>query len=115
MKLFYSADYVSASDSFDTTRKSGWITKSLRVKPIAGVEIVPPVPLTVDDICRVHDRRYVEAVHTGEPRALAQSQNFTWDQGMWPMVAASNMSGAFCSQMAASALITVTRLSENEP
>ena len=100
MKLFYSADYVAASDAFDTTRKSGWIAKSLRVKPISGVEIVPPISLTVDDICRVHDRRYVEAIRTGEPRELAQSQNFTWDQKVWPMVTASN-GGAVAAARAA--------------
>lgn len=90
MKLFYSADYVAASDAFDTTRKSGWIVKSLRSKPIGGVEIVAPVPLTVDEICTVHDRQYVEAVRTGEPKNLAESQNFTWDPGLWTSVIASN-------------------------
>lgn len=89
MKLFYSADYVAASDAFDTTRKSGWIVKSLRSKPIGGVEIVAPVPLTVDEICIVHDRTYVEAVRTGEPRNLAESQNFSWDPGLWTSVSAS--------------------------
>jgi acetoin utilization deacetylase AcuC-like enzyme len=90
MKLFYSADYVAASDAFDRTRKSGWIVKSLRSKPIGGVEIVAPVPLTVDEICTVHDRQYVEAVRTGEPKNLAESQNFTWDPGLWTSVIASN-------------------------
>lgn len=96
MKLFYSADYVAASDAFDTTRKSGWIVKSLRSKPIASVEIVAPVPLTVEEICTVHDRQYVEAVRTGEPKNLAQSQNFTWDPGLWTAVTASN-GGALAS------------------
>ena len=90
MKLYYSADYVAASDAFDTTRKSGWIVKSLRSKPIGGVEIVAPVPLTVDEICTVHERQYVEAVRTGEPKNLAESQNFTWDPGLWTAVTASN-------------------------
>ncbi|HEU4878700.1 MAG TPA: hypothetical protein VFT21_04575, partial [Gemmatimonadaceae bacterium] len=90
MKVFYSADYVAASDAFDTMRKSGWIVKSLRSKPIGGVEIVAPVPLTVDEICTVHDPAYVEAVRTGEPRSLAESQNFSWDPGLWSSVIASN-------------------------
>lgn len=100
MKLFYSADYVAASDAFDTTRKSGWIVKSLRSKPIGGVEIVAPVPLTVDEICTVHDRTYVEAVRTGEPRNLAESQNFSWDPGLWSGVSASN-GGALAAARAA--------------
>jgi acetoin utilization deacetylase AcuC-like enzyme len=90
MKLYYSADYVAASDAFDTTRKSGWIVKSLRSKPVSGVEIVAPVPLTVDEISTVHERQYVEAVRTGEPKNLAESQNFSWDPGLWTSVSASN-------------------------
>ena len=50
MKLFYSPDYVAAAESFDTTRKSGWIAESLVADPIDGVEIVAPRPVTYDEI-----------------------------------------------------------------
>ena len=90
MKVFFSADYRAAAESFDTTRKSAWIAESLERIPIAGVELTAPEPLTFDYIATVHDPKYVEAVKTGEPRELAVSQGFEWDPGMWRSVTASN-------------------------
>jgi acetoin utilization deacetylase AcuC-like enzyme len=90
MKLFYSPDYVAAAESFDTTRKSGWIAESLAKDPIAGVEIVAPQPLTFEEIALVHDPVYVKSVRRGEPKLLAESQGFKWDPGMWSSVTASN-------------------------
>lgn len=89
MKLFYSPDYVAAAESFDTTRKSGWIAESLVADPIDGVEIIAPQPLTFEDVVAIHDPAYVTAVQTGEPRSMAESQGFTWDPGMWQSVTAS--------------------------
>ena len=90
MKVFYSPDYVASATSFDTTRKAGWIAESLTANPISGIELVAPTPLTFDEIAAVHDRAYVEAVRSGKPRDLAESQGFKWDAGMWTAVAASN-------------------------
>lgn len=90
MKLFYSPDYVAAAESFDTTRKAGWIAESLERSPIAGADIVAPEPLTFEQLATVHDPVYVRAVRTGKPLDLAQSQNFNWDPGMWRAVTASN-------------------------
>ena len=90
MKLFFSPDYVAAAESFDTTRKSGWIAESLEREPVQGVEIVAPEPLTFEQLAMVHDPAYVRAVRTGKPLDLAQSQNFSWDPGMWRAVTASN-------------------------
>jgi acetoin utilization deacetylase AcuC-like enzyme len=90
MKLFFSSDYVAAAESFDTTRKSGWIAESLERDPVQGVEITAPEPLTFEQLAMVHDPAYVRAVRTGKPLDLAQSQNFAWDPGMWRSVTASN-------------------------
>ncbi len=89
MKLFYSPDYVAAAESFDATRKSGWIAESLVADPIEGMEIVAPRPVTFDEVAALHDAAYVTAVQTGEPRSVAESQWFTWDPGMWQSVTAS--------------------------
>ncbi len=89
MKLYYSPDYVAAAESFDTTRKSGWIAESLVVEPIDGVQIVAPRSVTFDQVAAVHDPAYVTAVQIGEPRSVAESQGFTWDPGMWRSVTAS--------------------------
>lgn len=102
MKVFYSPEYVTSKTAFDTTRKSGWIAESLDAEPISGVTIVAPEPLTFDEIAAVHDRTYVEAVRTGSPRDLAESQGFEWDPGMWTAVTASN-GGAVAAVRAARA------------
>ncbi len=90
MKLFYSQSYVAAAHAFDTTRKSAEIAQSLVERPIAGVEVIAPPPLTFDDLVRVHDPAYVEAVRSGSPRELAASSGFPWDPGVWEAVTASN-------------------------
>jgi acetoin utilization deacetylase AcuC-like enzyme len=90
LNLYYSPAYVGAGHSFDTTRKAGWIADSLAEAPEPGVTLVEPASLSWEDVERVHDPGYVEAVRTGEPRALAESQGFRWDPALGPMVLASN-------------------------
>lgn len=90
MKLYYSPDYVGSAHGFDTTRKARWIADSLAARPIGGVDILAPSPLAVDDVLRVHQGGYVDAVRTGAPSMLAESQGFAWDPALWSMVLASN-------------------------
>ena len=100
MDIFYSPAYTLAGHSFDTTRKSGWLVESLRAEPIPGIEIQAPIPATEEQVLWAHDPRYVEAVRSGNPRDLAESQGFTWDPGLWPMVLAST-GGAIAAALAA--------------
>lgn len=100
MRVFYSPDYVLAGHSFDTTRKARWVADSLRERPLGGLTIEAPAPLTAEEVLAVHDAAYVAAVRTGEPRVLATSQGFAWDPGLWPMVLASN-GGAVAAARAA--------------
>ncbi len=67
MKMYYSEDYVIAGQSHDTWRKSGLIAASLMSDPIPGVEIVAPSAATAEQLCRVHDRVYVESVRRARP------------------------------------------------
>lgn len=46
------------------------------------VTIASPEPVSDEDLLRVHTREYLEAIRTGEPRALAQSQKFPWSPGL---------------------------------
>ncbi|MCC6619865.1 MAG: hypothetical protein IT385_01340 [Deltaproteobacteria bacterium] len=89
-RVFYLPAYVGAAMSFETTRKARWIADSLGPSPIAGLALAPHASLTEVDLVKVHDPAYVTAVRTGEPRALAESQGFTWDPALWTMVLASN-------------------------
>lgn len=90
LNVFYSPSYVCAEHSFDTTRKAGWIAQSLSDAPLSGVVLQEPQLLTREQLGSVHDLNYVEAVATGMPRDLAESQGFRWDAGMWSMVRATN-------------------------
>ena len=90
VKVFYSDRYVMGGHAWETTRKSGWVAASLRANPIPGIEVVEPNPLTESDILKVHHPAYVNAVKTGGPDFLAESQEFKWDPGLFPMVLASN-------------------------
>jgi acetoin utilization deacetylase AcuC-like enzyme len=98
--VFYRAEYVVSGYSFDTTRKAQWIVDSLIEAPIPGLELVEPVLLTRDPLLAVHDPDYVQAIETGEPRSLAESQGLRWDAGLWPMLLASN-GGAVAAARAA--------------
>jgi acetoin utilization deacetylase AcuC-like enzyme len=82
--------YVSSRHAFDTTRKAEWIAGSLSESPIPGIELLEPHKLTRDQVAKVHDATYIRAVETGVPPGLAESQGFSWDAGLWPMVLASN-------------------------
>jgi len=88
--LFYSPAYGLAGYSFDTTRKAAWIAESLAQAPIPGIRLCAPAPLDEAAVAAVHDSAYVTAVRIGRPRSLAESQEFSWDPGLWPMVLASN-------------------------
>jgi acetoin utilization deacetylase AcuC-like enzyme len=90
MKIFYSPSYGIAAYPFETTRKSRWIAESLAHEPIADIEFVAPEPTTAAALSRVHDPEYLDAVRTGKPRELAESQGFHWDPALWEMVCASN-------------------------
>ena len=100
MRVFYSPSYVIAKHAFDTTRKARWVAESLQREPVAGVEIVEPAPLSEAQLLAVHAPEYVNAIRTGEPRELAESQGFEWDEGLWRMVLASN-GGAVAAALAA--------------
>jgi len=90
LQLYYSDRYQLAGHAFDTTRKAAWIVESLEREPVAGVVIHEPEDVSLDDLNRVHDPRYISAVRTGAPDDLATSMGFPWDPGLWPMVLASN-------------------------
>jgi acetoin utilization deacetylase AcuC-like enzyme len=90
MHVFHSPAYTGAGYAFDTTRKAAWIADSLTHAPVPGVALAEPAPLTREQGARVHAARYAQAIETGHPRELAQSQGFVWDEGLWPAVLASN-------------------------
>lgn len=92
LPVHYSPAYVAAAHAFDTTRKAAWVADAVR--GLDGVDVVPPVSRWDDEAVEaaircVHDGAYVDALATGEPRELAESQGFPWDAGLWTAVRAS--------------------------
>jgi acetoin utilization deacetylase AcuC-like enzyme len=88
MKVFYNEAYTAAAHAFDTTRKSGEIATAMAEGSVPGCEVADPidfVDLAEKLIEETHASAYVEAIRTGEPHELAESQGFNWDEGIWVM------------------------------
>lgn len=64
--------------------KFALVADGLRDNP--RVRLEEPAPLGEVDVLRVHTRDYVDAVRSGEPRALAESQKFPWSPQLYPSV-----------------------------
>ncbi len=69
-------------------RKFAIVAESLRVFP--DIAILPPDPVTEQDLLRVHSPEYVTAVRTGIPAELAESQKFPWSPALYPSVLLTN-------------------------
>jgi acetoin utilization deacetylase AcuC-like enzyme len=65
------------------------------------LDLRSPEPVSDADLLRVHTLEYVEAIRTGEPLALAQSQKFPWSPGLAEAVRWTN---GGCIAAAAAAL-----------
>lgn len=85
LSVFYHPGYAAPiGDHIMPIRKFGLVAKEIAQLPF--VKLVEPPPVTEADLLRVHTRRYVDAVRTGEPRALAESQKFPWSPELYPSV-----------------------------
>jgi acetoin utilization deacetylase AcuC-like enzyme len=92
-KVFYNANYVSSEYAFDTTRKSGVLAATLTDG--SSADVVDPGPFTERTrqlIDRLHSPEYVQAVRTGTPSDLAESQGFEWDPKL-PSMALAHSAG----------------------
>lgn len=86
MRVFYSPEYVAARYAFDTTRKAAWVADRIR----DDVALTAPDTTDVEALIRrVHADHYVDALATGKPKVLAESQGFDWDAGLWTSIKAS--------------------------
>jgi acetoin utilization deacetylase AcuC-like enzyme len=65
-------------------RKFGLVADKL--KNISQIQLLEPEPVNEDVLLRVHDGGYIQAVRTGEPRPLAESQKFPWSPQLYPSV-----------------------------
>lgn len=85
MAIFYHSDITKTAHAFDTTRKGADIATALTSR---GWQIETATPIRREIATRYHAEDYIDAVITGEPLDLAESQGFAWDEYMWQSVAA---------------------------
>lgn len=93
MKVYFNDDYTASKYAFDTTRKSAAVAKALGRANLPDVTIEDPLGAyeqTERLVRKIHNPQYVEAVKTGMPHYLAQSQGFDWDAGVYTMAIAHN-------------------------
>jgi acetoin utilization deacetylase AcuC-like enzyme len=83
--IFFNDNTTQTSVSFDTTKKGADVARELTQR---GYQIIVPAPVTRAILERYHAPAYVTAIETGEPRDLAESQNFAWDLHTWTSVTA---------------------------
>ena len=79
--VYYNEQYVASDYAFDTTRKSGELAAVIEAGDSAAT-LVDPATFTDQTgalIRRVHTGEYVDAVASGVPSGLAESQGFSWD------------------------------------
>jgi acetoin utilization deacetylase AcuC-like enzyme len=110
MDIYYNNDYVACEYDFDTTRKSARLAEAVhgfnKQQAFSGrdlVSIASPSMFyqeTAEIIEVIHDPKYVQAVKTGEPKWLAESQGFTWDANIYRM-ALAHSSGVVAAVSAA--------------
>lgn len=89
--IFYNSDYNACGHEFETTRKSLDIADTLTGHSLVKIEDpLTAYGITEDLINALHDPAYVNAVKTGIPIGLAQSQGFDWDENIYTMAKAHN-------------------------
>lgn len=85
--IFYHSDTVQTEWVFDTTRKGSVVAAALAA---AHHTISTPHLITRELVERYHSAAYLDALQTGSPRELAESQQFAWDPQTWQSVIAQN-------------------------
>jgi acetoin utilization deacetylase AcuC-like enzyme len=92
--VYYGPAYVASDYAFDTTRKAGEIAASIQAGRSRAIVTDPEefTDRTKELIANLHAPAYVEAVTTGEPSHLAESQGFTWDPKI-PTMAVAHSAG----------------------
>ena len=89
LSVFYHPQYAAPiGEHIMPIRKFGLVAEGLAEFP--GVQLVEPSSVGVTELLRVHSPEYVEAVRTGEPRELAESQKFPWSPELFPSVCLTN-------------------------
>jgi acetoin utilization deacetylase AcuC-like enzyme len=86
MKFFYDPGFAAPiGEHIMPMRKFALVAGEVRAW-LPQVIMEKPEPLTREDLLMVHTAEYVDAVRTGNPRDLAESQKFPWSELLFPSV-----------------------------
>lgn len=89
LRIFHHPGFEAPlGDHIMPIRKFRLVADALRGDP--RLEIAAPSPLTREDLLRVHTPEYIDAIRSGEPRILAESQKFPWSPELYPSVLLTN-------------------------
>jgi hypothetical protein len=87
--VYYDERYAAPlGDHIMPIRKFGLVAGAVGELP--WVELRSPAPVTQEELRRVHTPEYIEAIRTGEPRVLAETQKFPWSPQLFPSVCLTN-------------------------
>lgn len=82
MRIYYSPEFeADVGDHIMPIRKFSAVADALRSSDLP-VELCAPRPVGDEQLLAVHTPAYVDAVRTGSPRALAESQKFPWSDAL---------------------------------
>ena len=100
LTAFYDPGYAAPiGEHIMPIRKFGLVAEGLR--DAKDIRLVQPQPLSEADLRRVHTQPYIDAIKTGEPRTLAESQKFPWSPELFPSV---RLTGGGCLAAARQAM-----------
>jgi acetoin utilization deacetylase AcuC-like enzyme len=82
LRLYHSPRYFAdLGEHIMPIRKFGLVRQGIEEMGVP-IELVEPNRASDTDLLRVHTAEYIQAIDSGEPRALAQSQKFPWSPGL---------------------------------
>lgn len=94
MNIYWNEEYCAPKTDFETFQKSRYIAKVLPVKDPSDVS--GALALAQNQITKYTDPEYLQAVVTGRPRGLAETNGFGWDDGVYRSVLNST-AGILCA------------------
>ncbi len=85
IRIFYDPGFAAPiGNHIMPIRKFSLVAEALRNEN--NVKLISPAPVSEVDLARVHSKEYIDAVKTGTPKELAESQKFPWSEALFSSV-----------------------------
>lgn len=86
--VFHSPAFNHVGATFDTHIKSAGVASAI-TEQLPAVSLAAPRSADIDELRRIHEAEYVDALITGTPAGLAESNGFEWTPDLLTGVLAS--------------------------